>query len=232
MKIFAISDLHISTTTDKPMDIFGGNWNNYLEKIIADWQEKVTDEDLVLISGDISWAMLLEDALVDIERFARLKGKKVLIRGNHDYWWKGITTLRRVLPESVYVLQNDSMRFENIVICGSRAWTVPGQPDFGEHDEKLYLREVERLKLSLKSAASQRQEGDKLVVMVHYPPFNCRREDNLFTALFEEYGVDVVVYGHLHGKDVRADLVVKKNGITYYLTSCDIVNNKLVEIEV
>ena len=232
MKIFAISDLHISTNTDKPMDVFGSTWKNYLEKIEADWQSKVGKEDLVLISGDISWAMDLTEALNDISRFSSFNGKKVMIKGNHDYWWKSITNLRKALPENVFALQNDALRFDGAVIAGSRAWTVPGSPDFTPADEKIYLRESERLKLSLNNAKSLMQEGDKLIAMVHYPPFNARRESTLYTELFKEYGVNAVVYGHLHGKDVRADRIVYKDGISYYLTSCDLVNNTLVEIEV
>ena len=231
MKFYAISDLHISTNTDKPMDVFGGNWINYLEKIFSDWQEKVTEEDVVLIGGDISWAMDIEDAKKDIEILKDLKGKKVFIKGNHDYWWSGITKVRDIMPEGFYALQNDSIRLGNVVICGSRCWSVPGSPDFKEHDMKIYLRETERLKLSLKNAQSIKQEGDKLVALVHFPPFNVRREDSEFTKIFEEFGVDSVIYGHLHGKNVRSDKLVVKNRIKYYLTSCDQVENKLTEIE-
>ena len=110
MKIFAISDLHISTNTNKPMDVFGGNWVGYLEKIYADWESKVSDDDLVLIAGDISWAMSIDDAVKDISTFAALKGKKIIIKGNHDYWWSGIGKVRDSLPESVYALQNDRDR--------------------------------------------------------------------------------------------------------------------------
>ena len=231
MKIFAISDLHISTNTDKPMDIFGGNWVGYMEKIKQDWLSKVTDEDLVLIGGDISWAMNIEDAKLDIDSLAHLKGKKIMIKGNHDYWWSGIGKVREMLPENFYALQNDSIRFDGVVICGSRCWSVPGSPDFNEQDKKLYLREQERLKLSLKSAQKLMQEGDKLVALVHFPPFNVQRESSAFTDIFEQFGVHSVIYGHLHGKNVRADKLVIKNGINYYLTSCDQVENKLTEIE-
>ena len=231
MKIYAISDLHISTNTNKPMDVFGGAWENYLEKIYADWEEKVSDNDVVLIGGDISWAMDLTDAIEDIKTFSALKGKKILIRGNHDYWWKSISRVREALPSGVIALQNDAVKIDGAVICGSRLWSVPGSPDFKEADRKLYERETERLKLSLKNAATMREEGDKLIALIHYPPFNVRREDTAFTSLFEEYGVNAVVYGHLHGKYVRADKVFVKNGIKYYLTSCDQVDNKLTEIE-
>lgn len=230
MKIFAISDLHISTNTNKPMDVFGGNWVGYMDKIRADWQEKVSDDDLVLIGGDISWAMNLDDAKKDIDSLKDLLGTKILIKGNHDYWWSGIGKVRDVLPEKFYALQNDCVRFDGVVISGSRCWSVPGAPDFNENDMKIYLRETERLKLSLSAASKVRQEGDKLIALVHFPPFNVRREASAFTEIFEAYGVNNVVYGHLHGKSVRADKLVVKNGVKYHLTSCDQVDNKLTEI--
>lgn len=230
MRIFAISDLHISTNTNKPMDIFGGNWVGYMDKIRQDWQEKVSDDDIVLIGGDISWAMSIEDAYKDILTFSDLKGKKVLIKGNHDYWWSGIGKVRDMLPNNFFALQNDCVRFNDVVICGSRCWSVPGSPDFGEQDMKLYLRETERLRLSMNSVGKIKQDGDKIIALVHYPPFNVRREDTEFTKIFEENNVNSVVYGHLHGKSVRSDKLVIKNGVKYYLTSCDQVDNKLTEI--
>ncbi|MBE7087285.1 MAG: serine/threonine protein phosphatase [Clostridiales bacterium] len=231
MKIYAISDLHMSNSTDKPMDVFGGNWVDYMDKIRSDWFSKVTASDVVLIGGDISWAMKIEDAKTDIDTLSDLPGKIIMIKGNHDYWWNGIGKVRDILPPSVYALQNDSIRFENVIICGSRCWSVPGSPDFNEQDLKIYNREVERLKLSLKSAVKERKAGDKLIALVHFPPFNVQRDNSAFTDVFEEYGVDAVVYGHLHGKNVRADKLVVKNGIKYYLTSCDLVDNKLTEIK-
>ena len=230
MKIYAISDFHISTNTDKPMDIFGGNWVNYLDKIKSDWEQKVSDDDVVLIAGDISWAMNIEEAKEDLEFFRDLKGKKVFIKGNHDYWWSGIGKVRDIMPENCFALQNDSVRFDGVVICGSRGWSVPGSPDFDEKDRKIYMRETERFKLSLKSAQKSMQDGDKLIAMIHYPPFNVKREDSAFTAIFEEFNVYSVIYGHLHGKNVRADKLTVKNGIKYYLTSCDMADNKLTEI--
>ena len=230
MNFFAISDLHISTTEDKPMEVFGAAWENYLEKIIADWEKKVGEDDVVFIAGDLSWAMQLENAVKDLSLFARLKGKKIIIRGNHDYWWKSLSRVRAALPEFT-VLQNDAAKFGNVVVCGSRGWTVEGAADYTEQDKKLYLREVERLRLALASAVKLREDGDKLVVLMHYPPFNVKRENSLFTDLFEKNGVNAVIYGHLHGKDCRSDLVVQKNGITYYLTSCDQLGNELTKID-
>ena len=139
--------------------------------------------------------------------------------------------MRDSLPESVYALQNDSVKIGDVVICGSRGWTVPGAPDFTEQDMKLYKRETERLKLSLSSAKKLAENGEKIIAMIHYPPFNVRRESSAYTDIFEEFGVDSVIYGHLHGKDVRADKFLIKNGIKYYLTSCDLVDNKLTEIK-
>ena len=228
--IYAISDLHLSTTADKPMDIFGSHWENYVERFMDDWRSKVTDDDIVLISGDISWAMELDDALTDLRLLEGLKGKKVFIRGNHDYWWKSISRIRAAAPEGFYFLQNDAVKFGDVVICGSRGWTIEGASDFTAEDRKLYLRETERLRLALKSAEGLRKEGDKLIVMIHYPPFNVRREPSLFTELFVKNSVDKVVYGHLHGKDCKADLYIKSGNIEYYLTSCDQVDDKLTRI--
>ncbi len=230
MKIFAISDLHMSTTTDKPMDIFGEKWVGHIEKIKEDWLNKVSEDDLVLIGGDISWAMNIEDAKSDIAFFNDLPGKKVLIKGNHDYWWSAISRVREILPENTLALQNDCVKIGNVIICGSRCWSTPGSPDFNEQDRKIYLREGERLKLSFKEVNKIREEGDKVIALIHFPPFNALRDNSIFTEIFEENKVDAVVYGHLHGKDVRADKLVNKGGIKYYLTSCDLVNNKLTEI--
>ena len=230
MNIYAISDLHLSTTSDKPMDIFGSNWEGHFEKIKYDWESKVTEEDLVLIAGDLSWAMKLEDGLVDLKLLADLPGKKVFIRGNHDYWWNGITKLRDNAPsDSFYFLQTDAVKIGNFVIAGSRGWTCPGSPDFSEQDEKLYLRESERFHLAIADAKTKLEEGDKLIAMIHSPPFNLKREDSNFTSLFEGAGVETVVFGHLHGS-MFFPLQTDKNGVKYYLTSCDKLGFKLIKI--
>lgn len=231
MKIYSISDLHLSLTCNKPMNIFGPVWHDYWQKIVDDWQAKVTAEDVVLIAGDISWAMKFEDALKDIEQIAKLNGKKIFIRGNHDYWWKSLTVIRSNLPKDCFVLQNDSLQLGDFVFCGSRGWTVPEpNTNVSQDDQKMLNREFLRLELSLKSAAEKLAADKQLICMIHYPPFNSKFEDSIFTKLMEQYNVKKCVYGHLHGKSSRGQKVVVKNGVEYYLTSCDKVDNTLVQI--
>lgn len=223
MKVFAISDLHLSINNPKPMDIFGPVWSNYLEEIENDWKVKVTDDDIVLMAGDFSWAMKLADAKSDIEYISKLPGKKIIIRGNHDYWWEGIGKVRAVLPPNFYAIQNDSLKIGNIVFCGTRGWTLD--------DEKLVNRELIRLEMTLKNAKSKMQEGDKLVCMLHYPPFDKFGNETVFSKVIESYPVSAVVYGHLHGY-ISSNIknIIQHNGVTYYLTSCDQLKNKLTEI--
>lgn len=230
MNIYAISDLHLSLTSDKPMDIFGAGWEEHFEKIKLDWMRKVQPEDIVLISGDISWAMKLSDALVDLQALADLPGKKVFIRGNHDYWWNGITRLRDSAPDGNFIfLQTDAVRLDGYVIVGSRGWTCPGSSDYTEQDQKLYLREAERFRLAFLDADKLVQEGDKKVAMIHYPPFTAKKEDTLFSQLFEKNGVDKVVFGHIHGASYFP-LRTEKNGVEYHLASCDKVGFNLIKI--
>ena len=232
MKIFAISDLHLCLSGAKPMDIFGSAWENYLEEIKQDWNSKVSEDDYVLMAGDMSWALKLEEATKDLEYLNSLNGHKIIIRGNHDYWWKSISALRAELPKSIYPLQNDAIKIGNVIIAGTRGWTVPEknkQPT--AEDEKLYKREIIRLELSLQFANKLKTgDEDVIIAMMHFPPFNSSFEDSEFTKLLEKYNVQKVVYGHLHGNASRTFLTSNKNGIEYFLTSCDKLNNKLVRI--
>lgn len=231
MNVFAVSDFHLSINHPKPMNIFGPVWDGYLESIEASWRENVVDDDLVLIAGDLSWAMNLEDAKSDLAYFERFCGNKVLIRGNHDYWWKSITAVRAALPPKTFAVQNDALRIGDAVVCGSRLWTTPelGKPQT-EEDKKIYDREILRLRMSLESAKKLRGEGDRLFVMTHYPPFNSSFRPTPFTEIIAEYAPTAVVYGHLHGAGSRAQKEVTIDGVTYYLTSCDLVGNRLVPI--
>ncbi|MCM1533775.1 MAG: metallophosphoesterase [Corallococcus sp.] len=230
MKVYAISDLHLSTVCQKPMDIFGKAWENYFEIISEDWRGKVSDDDVVLLPGDFSWAMRMEDALPDFERVAALPGRKVILRGNHDYWWNTLSQVRNSIPSGFYALQNDCIRFDDILICGTRGWVCPDGNNLSDEDKKIYLRETERLKLSLSVMQKERKPNDKVIAIMHYPPFNGRYDESDFTKQFVLNDVPVVVYGHLHGKDSRANLHFKKFGIDFYLTSCDLVSNRLVRI--
>lgn len=233
MKIFAISDLHLTFMVEKPMDIFGGHWENYTEKIAENWTRVVSEDDLVLIAGDISWAMRLEETKKDFEYIDNLPGKKIIIRGNHDYWWKSISGVREILPDSVSALQNDSIKIGNLIVCGTRGWEVcEGNIDFNfsEQDKKIFNREVIRLKLALEDANKKRCPGDKLICMIHYPPFNSRWEDSGFTELFDEFKVDAVIYGHIHNFIGKYKKVIVKNNILYYLTSADMLEMNPVEI--
>ncbi len=233
MRIFAIGDLHLGFMADKPMDIFGGQWENHIENLKENWQSIVKKEDLVLIPGDLSWAMRLEETKKDFEFLESLNGTKVITKGNHEYWWKSISGVREVLPPSVVALQHDFVRFENYVITGTRGWTVPeheNDPRYKEEDKKIYAREVIRVKLALEDAKKHMEEGDKLIFMIHYPPFNQRQEDSEFTKLFEEYEVDKVIFAHLHKTAGRYPLAMRKNGIDYFLTSADLVQMKPVQI--
>jgi len=231
MKLFAVGDLHLSTTADKPMDIFGDGWEGHFEKIKKDWLQKVAPEDVVLIAGDISWAMKLPDALPDLKLFQELPGKKIFVRGNHDYWWNGITKIRNSAPDDSYVfLQTDAFKVGSTVFVGSRGWTCPGSPDFSEQDEKLYRREAERFRLAFAEAKNLLEEGDRIIVLMHYPPFSVKNPETDFTKLFEENGVHAVVFGHIHGA-AYFPLRSEKNGVTYYLTACDKVGFALTEIK-
>ncbi len=230
MKVFAISDLHLSTTCNKPMNIFGPVWENYLDTVEQSWKQNVTENDVVVIAGDISWAMHLTDALPDLDYISSLPGKKILLRGNHDYWWKGISELRENLKPNMYAIQNDALKINNVVFCGSRGWTVPDEQHKTPEDEKIYNRELIRMELSLKSANALKQPGDTLIALIHYPPFNSKIQRSAFTDLFEKYGVNKVIYGHLHSYDKKGKMLVNLNNIDYYLTSCDLLKNRLVKI--
>ncbi len=231
MKVYSISDLHLSVNNPKPMDIFGPTWDGYLDKIIAQWKETVEAEDLVLLAGDFSWAMKLEDAVADFKLLEDLPGKKIIIRGNHDYWWKSISAVRSILPENFYAVQNDALKFGDYIICGTRLWNLPDKNKaMTPENEKIYRRELIRLEMTLQNAKKLQTNGEKIICMLHYPPYTFREEGNEVTALLEKYDVFKVVYGHIHAY-CKQSLVLEKNGVTYYMTSCDIVGNRIIEVD-
>ncbi len=230
MQVYAISDLHLSGFKPKPMDIFGENWKDHWTKIRVDWHKRVREEDLVLIPGDISWAMRLSEAMIDLKQIEELPGSKIILKGNHDYWWSSLSRLISELKPNTYVLQNNAFDFEELSVAGTRGWTCPSDREFKPEDEKIYLREVERLKLSLEKVKPR--EDKKIIAMMHYPPFNEKREPTGFTELFERYGVETVIYGHLHDASASQSFNGVHNGILYQNVSCDFLNFKLKEIEI
>jgi len=187
------------------MDVFGPGWDGHPDAFFTGWSEVVRDGDLVLVPGDLSWAMKLSDALSDLSDLAALPGEKVILRGNHDYWWPSIGKLRRALPAGMHAIQNDAVRLGDVVVAGTRGWTCPGSHEFSEHDERIYRRELERLDLSLTQAARLRRPGDSVVVMLHFPPTNPRLEPSGFTERIERFAPDALVFGHVHGAREQVD---------------------------
>ncbi|HEY1097685.1 MAG TPA: metallophosphoesterase [Myxococcota bacterium] len=222
MRIWGISDLHLSFSTDKPMHVFGDHWTNHADKMAAAWDASVAADDVVLCPGDLSWAMKLEQAGPDLAWIAARPGRlKVLTRGNHDYWWSAIGKVRSALPDTLVALQNDAVDLGDVVVAGSRLWSCPGALDYSAHDEKIYLREVERLRLSLE-AAKKLAAGRPLWAAIHYPPFDKQQQGTAYSKLLEEFSVAVCVYGHLHGRRAHRTAVEgERNGVHYHLIACD-----------
>ena len=216
--IHAIADLHLDSG-GKPMDVFGERWENHQQQIFDRWRERVAEGDLVLIPGDISWAMQLSSARAHFALIGQLPGEKLILRGNHDYWWNSIGRVRDALPEGMFALQNDSFPFGEAVIAGSRGWMLPCEAQSAE-DEKIYQRELIRLRMSL-SDARRRHPSGQLIVMMHYPPLAQDMQDTGFTQLMAEYGAHTCVYGHLHGASLRGAVRGNVGGIEYMQVSSD-----------
>ncbi len=226
MAIYAIGDLHLSHNQKKPMDVFGDRWHNHVDKLALNWDKIVSDQDLVIVAGDISWGMNLEEAGPDIAWLNERKGKKLLIRGNHDYWWSSISKVRAVLPSSVHALQNDHFNFGSWTICGTRGWLCPGEDGFdSEHDQKIYLRELRRLELSLESAKNEGAE--KIIVALHYPPFSRKGWESDYTELMENNcQVKICVFGHIHDEGRSQIFKGCKRGINYIFVAADGIDFK------
>lgn len=224
MNVFAIGDLHLALKVpDKSMDIFGDHWIGHWDKIKRSWNEQVSSEDLVLIPGDISWAMHLEDAMVDLDAISELPGKKVLIKGNHDYWWQSLSKINSSVSDDMIFIQNNSFDFGKVGICGSRGWNVPGSSEFSQQDLKIFNREVERLRLSIDS-----YKGDgEIVVMTHYPPYNDKVEMNDMIKLFMEKNIKRVIFGHIHGLGLKYLKVGEFFGINFECVSSDYLDFNL-----
>lgn len=229
MKIFAIGDLHLSfgEKVEKPMDIFGGQWIDHAEKARKNWEKRVREEDTVIICGDISWALRPEEARADLDWIYRLPGKKILLKGNHDLWWQSVNKLNRIYPDgTMFFLQNqckvitDPLTGMRTAVCGTRGWLCPGTDGFDSHDRKIYERELLRLRFSLEEG--KRAGADRIIGALHYPPTNDKLQSSGFTQLMSEYGAEICVYGHLHGKEAFAHgLQGIFCGVKYGLVSFD-----------
>lgn len=209
------------------MDIFGPQWQNHFERIRADWLERVSPEDVVLLPGDLSWAMRLEEALEDLSRIGELPGRKLLLRGNHDYWWSSIGRVRRALPEGCYALQNDSLKMDGMLFAGSRGWQIPAEPEGDSDDARIYRRERQRLEMSLSHARAQSADAP-LIVMMHYPPRTDAMEG--FSDILKRFGARDVVYGHLHGAGLYGAVRGEVDGVRYHQVSCDGLDFRLARI--
>lgn len=228
--IYAISDLHISLSGEKPMNVFGSSWEGYLDKIKADWLSKVSPDDIVLLCGDLSWAKDLDEAIKDMSFFTELPGKKVIVKGNHEYWWQSYTKLKLALPSNVYPIQNNAAIIDNYVFCGTRGWDIPTETTEDE-DVKIYKRELLRLEMSIRDALSKKTNDREIIVLTHYPPYSEGYKSSEFTDIIEKYAIKKVVYGHIHSQKSPHKKYFVLNGVEYFLTSCDLVDNKLVTIE-
>lgn len=229
MAIYAISDLHLSFNTNKPMNVFG--WENYEERIKEDWNQKVTQEDTVLLPGDFSWAMNLKDTDLDFQYIHALPGKKILLKGNHDYWWNTLTSMRNYMKkrkiDDIDFLYNNSYKIENTIICGTRGWII-GEND--EENQKIYKRELQRLKLSLEDGMKKYRPGKDMIVCMHYPPIKDKVQSD-FVRLMEEYPVKQCIYGHLHGSAHNGAIEGNFGKIEYKMVSCDYTDFKLIRIK-
>jgi uncharacterized protein len=239
MNIYAIADLHLAIgDPNKSMEVFGNNWKDYHEKILANWKATISPDDLVLIPGDICWSMHLNEAILDMQWIDALPGKKILIKGNHDYWWSSLSKVKKALPPSIDVIQNNAITVGDISIAGTRLWDsyeynfnsiiqyqetslVKQEKTTKEEEEKIFLREMQRLEMSLSHLDPS---SNVKIVMTHYPPIGLDMTSSRASKLLEQYNVDICVFGHLH--NVKKDIKIfgLRNNIKYYFVSSDYLN--------
>ncbi len=240
MSIYAIGDLHLSLNREKPMDIFGGNWKNHEQKIKENWKNTVQDNDLVILPGDFSWEMHLKDMYNDFAYLNELPGKKLLLKGNHDYWWTTLAKMREFLQENKFenidFLYNNSYLFEDKIIAGTRGWALNDT----ENSDKMNHREEERLKLSLQSGVDN--FGDKeIICIMHYPPIIEENKNDAnnqsknlkvsnYVQIMKEYNVKTCLYGHLHGESHKEAFEGIIEGINFKLVSSDYLDFKLYKV--
>lgn len=230
MAIYTIGDLHLSFQNPKPMNIFGEIWNNHEEKIKKDWLAKVKPEDTVIHPGDFSWEMYLKDTVKDFEYLDSLPGKKIMLKGNHEYWWTTVTNMKKFLDEknfqNIDFLQNNSFEVEDKIICGTRGWSLVNQKD--QNNKKIIAREALRLELSIKDGLDK---GKEIIVFMHYPPIIKQNINTEFMKVLQKYDVKRCYYAHLHSKSIEEAIEGKVQGIEFKLVSADALDFKLLKIE-
>jgi uncharacterized protein len=227
MSLFAIADPHLGFGVNKPMDVFGGRWQDHENRLAENWRKVVEPGDTTIIAGDISWAMHLEDALPDLRFLDELPGRKILMRGNHDYWWTSLKKMEAYCQAegmtSFSFLQNNCVLVKpGKIVCGTRGWILPDDPAFSDADRKIYLREAGRLRLSLDSARALRTAGGEIIACFHYPPGGSDGKPTLFTEIMNEYAVSRCIYGHIHG--FAGKTACPEYGIWPGLASCRLVS--------
>ena len=234
MAIYTIGDLHLSFKENKPMSIFGDNWEGHEEKIKEDWLSRVKKEDLVILPGDFSWATYLKDTDEDFIYLKQLPGKKLLLKGNHDYWWTTLKKMRNFLEEQkiedVDFIYNNSYEFENHIIVGTRGWSQTDEKE----DKKLLKREALRLELSIKNGIQTFGEDKEIIVFMNYPPISnlnlIHNEKNDFINIMKKYNVKRCFYGHLHGNSIKEAIEGNYFDINFKLVSADGLDFKLHKI--
>lgn len=229
MAIYAISDLHLSFGVNKPMDIFGDKWKGYEEKIKENWNLKVKPDDWVIMAGDFSWATYLDEAIEDFKFLNSLPGKKILLKGNHDYWWETVSKMNKFLSENnfdnIYILHNNCIETEEYLICGTRYWAE----EEGQPNEKIFNREIGRAKISLNEAnklneqyMTENKTVKKIIMVTHYPP------DNNLLKEVNDYSIYKWLYGHIHSNYNESKINIE--GIETCLTSCDYLDFELIKV--
>lgn len=230
MSIFTIGDLHLSFGTNKPMNIFGDNWNNFENKIKNDWLSKVNDNDLVVLPGDFSWAMNLKDTYKDFEYINNFPGMKILLKGNHDYWWNTVKKMRSFITDSGFnnidFLYNNSFEFSDKIISGVRGWNLSENID----DIRLNKREIDRLELSIKDGIEKFGNNKEIIVFMHYPPITKSYMHTGYIDIMKKYGVKKCFFGHLHADSINNAVNGKIEGIDFTLVSADSLDFKLLKI--
>jgi hypothetical protein len=229
MSLYALGDPHLSLAADKPMDVFGGKWENYLDKLTEGFS-KLTDRDTCVLCGDISWAMNLDDALDDFKYLDSFPGKKIIVKGNHDYWWSTVTKIKRFFQEhditTIDILFNNCFFYADVAICGTRGWFYEEEKSL-DHDKKILVREVGRLEASLKAAGDREK-----LCFLHYPPRYGSYVCPEVVQMLEKYNVHRCWYGHIHSYGQKNAVQGPTAGIDYRMVSADYVNFAPVLIKV